>query len=158
MIPKVVYSNQDAVAKIRSGVDKLYQAVSSTLGPGGGNVLITIGNQPQSTKDGVTVAESMSSFDAAENTAIAYIKMAAKRANDLAGDGPQPLYSKILTPNGWVEFGSLKVGDVVCGTNGSIQEVEGIYPKGSKEIFQIIFNDGRVVECCEDRLWTVTTN
>ena len=51
---------------------------------------------------------------------------------------------------------SLAIGDLICGTNGSIQTVTGVYPKGRKQVFKVMFSDGRVVECSEDHLWTVT--
>ena len=45
---------------IKTGVDKLADAVSATLGPKGRNVLIENGDDmPISTKDGVTVAKSI---------------------------------------------------------------------------------------------------
>jgi chaperonin GroEL len=72
-----------------------------------------------------------------------------------SGDGPQPLYAKVLTPRGFTTMGELKEGDNVCGTNGTIQKVKGIFPKGEKEIYKVHFSDGRVVECCEDHLWEV---
>jgi len=139
------------------GAKKLSDIVSCTMGPGGGSVLY--GDQfPLTTKDGVTVARNIVLLDEAENMGAQLVKQAAIKANELAGDGPQPLYSKILTPQGWVTMGSLKVGDVVCGANGTIQEVEGIYPKGKKEIYEVYLGGDRVVECCEDHLWTVTTS
>ena len=43
-----------------SGIDKLADAVTATLGPNGRNVVIANGGIPQSTKDGVTVANAYS--------------------------------------------------------------------------------------------------
>ena len=37
-----------------------------------------------------------------------------------------------------VKGDDIKVGDKICGTNGTIQEVIGIFPKGKKEIYKII--------------------
>ena len=65
------------------------------------------------------------------------IKNIASKTCDDSGDGPQPLYSKILTPNGFVKMGDIKVGDKICGTNGTVQEVIGVFPKGKKEIYKI---------------------
>ena len=55
-------------------------------------------------------------------------------------------------------MGELKIGDKICGTNQSIQEVVGIFPKGLRQIYKLKFPNGQVVECCEDHLWKVTTN
>jgi len=52
----------------------------------------------------------------------------------------------------------VREGDVICGTNGTEQTVIKTFDKGEKEIIEIIFGDGKVVECCEDHSWTVTTN
>jgi chaperonin GroEL len=46
----------------------------------------------------------------------------------------------------------------ICGTNGTIQTVTGIFPKGEKELVRVTFENGQIVECCEDHLWSVTTS
>ena len=69
--------------------------------------------------------------------------------------GPVPLYSKVLTPDGWTEMGSLKVGSHVIARDGKPTRVQGIFPKGKKEILEVLFEDGAKVECCEDHPWAV---
>lgn len=141
------------------GIDILADAVSSTLGPKGNNVILQNQYQkPHVTKDGVTVAESIELENVTQNLGVQIVKEAAAKTDHLAGDGPQPLYAKVLTPNGFTTMKELKVGDLICGTNGTTQTVEGIFPKGEKEIYKVYFSDGRVVECCEDHLWKVTTS
>ncbi len=70
------------------GVDKLANAVQSTLGASGKCVIYedTMGN-PVITKDGVTVAESVVLMDAVENIGATLIKEAAKKTVREAGDG-----------------------------------------------------------------------
>jgi intein/homing endonuclease len=68
-----------------------------------------------------------------------------------------PLDAKILTPNGWVLMGDIKVGDYVIGSNGKPTKVTGVYPQGEKEIFEVTFNDGAKSECCDEHLWAVRT-
>jgi phosphate starvation-inducible protein PhoH/intein/homing endonuclease len=65
----------------------------------------------------------------------------------------QPLYSKILTPNGWVLMGELKVGDEVIVPKGEISTVTGIFPQGDKEIYEIVFHDGSKTRACGEHLW-----
>jgi len=152
---KVLY-NDEAMKALKQGADKLAEAVKVTLGPGGHNVIIDQGSEwlpPIVTKDGVTVARELRVNGGPEQLGAQIIKQAASKTNDSAGDGPQPLYSKVLTPSGFVPMGSLKVGDELCGTGGTIQTVLAVYPKGEKEIYKVIFTDGREVECCEDHLW-----
>ena len=149
--------NMEAKEALCKGVNILAEAVKCTLRPSSRNVLISNDGSPYITKDGVTVAKNVKLTDKFEQLGATVIKNVASKTCDQAGDGPQPLYSKILTPKGWTTMGELKVGDVICGTNSTSQEVIGIFPKGEKEIYEIHFGNGQTVECCEDHLWTITT-
>lgn len=153
-----VHFGLEALDKIHSGAETLAKAVRSTMGPSGHNVIIDRqNNAPFITKDGVTVAKAINLKEKLPSVGVELLKEVASKTNEVAGDGPQPLDSKVLTPNGWVTMGSLKIGDKICGTNNSIQNVIGIFPKGKKEVFKITLGDGRIVECCEDHLWKVIT-
>jgi chaperonin GroEL len=83
----IEYSDS-ARGKLLDGVVKLSNAVTSTLGPNGRNVIIEqeLGN-PVSTKDGVTVAKSVYLEDRTENIGAQLVKQAAIRTADQAGDG-----------------------------------------------------------------------
>lgn len=63
------------------------------------------------------------------------------------------LDSKLLTPDGWVRMGDIKVGDYVISHDGTPTLVEAIFPQGDKEIFKVIFSDGSSTECCDEHLW-----
>jgi len=65
--------------------------------------------------------------------------------------------TKVVTPDGWVEIGKLKVGDVVTAVDGTPTNVEGVYPQGRLPLFKVTFDDGTWVECCKDHLWFTTT-
>lgn len=67
----------------------------------------------------------------------------------------QPLYSKILTPTGWITMKDIQVGDIILDGAGKSQTVLGKYPQGVKEIFELTFNDNSKVHCCLDHLWAV---
>jgi chaperonin GroEL len=78
----------DAKAKVITGVNKLAQAVKSTLGASGKCVIYEDGRgKPVITKDGVTVAESVVLFDPVENMGATLIKEAARNTVKEAGDG-----------------------------------------------------------------------
>ena len=157
--PKNLLFRTDAIIRMKAGLDILADAVKETLGPRGRNVIIERSfGSPTVTKDGVSVAKEIDLKDPYENMGAQMAKDVAAKTGDEAGDGPQPLYSKVLTPTGFVPMGGIKVGDTICGTNNTIQEVLGVYPKGDKEIVKVHFSSGRVVECCEDHVWDVTTN
>jgi DNA polymerase III delta prime subunit len=68
----------------------------------------------------------------------------------------QPLDANILTPEGWVEMGSLCLGQKILTPKGNPTTVIGIYPQGEKEVYKVHFKDGRVVECCAEHLWEVS--
>lgn len=70
----------------------------------------------------------------------------------------QPLSTPIPTPNGWKKMGDLKVGDEVFTYDGSVTKIDGVFPQGEQDIYQIAFNDGRTSECTADHLWTVLTS
>jgi len=84
---KIIEFGPEARKKLAAGVDKLADAVTSTLGPNGRNVVIANQGVPQSTKDGVTVAKSISLEDPIEELGVQLVKQAAIKTADLAGDG-----------------------------------------------------------------------
>ncbi len=77
-----------ARSQILTGVEKLTNAVGSTLGASGKCVILEDGNgQPQITKDGVTVANAITLQDPLANIGATLIKQAAQRTVADAGDG-----------------------------------------------------------------------
>ena len=84
---KIIEFGPDARKQLVTGIDKLADAVVSTLGPNGRNVVISNGGIPQSTKDGVTVAKSISLSDNIEEAGASMVKQAAIKTADVAGDG-----------------------------------------------------------------------
>ena len=85
---KIIEFGPEARKKLVTGIDKLANAVTSTLGPNGRNVVIA--NQmgyPQSTKDGVTVAKNISLEDPIEELGVQLVKQAAIKTAEGAGDG-----------------------------------------------------------------------
>jgi len=69
------------------GIDILADAVVSTLGPNGRNVVIANNGTPQSTKDGVTVAKSISLSNPEQELGVQLVKQAAIQTAEKAGDG-----------------------------------------------------------------------
>ncbi|HSX23734.1 MAG TPA: chaperonin GroEL [Candidatus Saccharimonadales bacterium] len=90
---KKVFYDDDARRRVLGGAQILYDAVKTTLGPKGRNVIISksYGN-PTVTHDGVTVAKGVEIADTDDET-LGYkvgaelIKQAATKMNDVAGDG-----------------------------------------------------------------------
>src|SRR3990167_6746200 len=78
---------QEARNEIKSGIDKLANAVKLTLGPEGRNVVIKSKNYQLFTKDGVTVADSISLKNKYQDVGGEALKEAAKKTNIQGGDG-----------------------------------------------------------------------
>ena len=90
---KKVFYDEDARARVLAGAKILYNAVKTTMGPKGRNVVIgkSYGG-PSVTHDGVTVAKSIDIDEADDETlglkvGAELIKQAANKMNDVAGDG-----------------------------------------------------------------------
>jgi len=83
----VIASDNDAQDKIMSGINKIANAVGSTMGYQGNLVMIEKNGLPQPTKDGWTVAESIFLKDSVEALACETAKQASKKTVDEAGDG-----------------------------------------------------------------------
>lgn len=66
----------------------------------------------------------------------------------------QRVDAKVLTPFGFKEIGSLRVGSQVCNPDGSVARVIAIHPQGVKPIFRVKFSDGASTTATEDHLWT----
>jgi chaperonin GroEL len=85
---KIIEFGPEARRQLTSGIDKLADAVVSTLGPNGRNVVISNDQgYPQSTKDGVTVAKSVSLEHPVEELGVQMVKQAAIQTANIAGDG-----------------------------------------------------------------------
>ena len=79
---------EDARNLLLAGVDQLAEAVRSTLGPKGRNVILEkITGSPVVTNDGVTIAREIHLRDQFENMGAQLVKEAAIKTNDIVGDG-----------------------------------------------------------------------
>ena len=90
---KKVFYDDDARRRVLGGAEILYNAVKTTMGPKGRNVVIGKGfGAPSVTHDGVSVAKGVDIADVDDET-LGYkvgaelIKQAASKMNDVAGDG-----------------------------------------------------------------------
>ncbi len=87
MAKQLIFS-EEARRSLKRGVDKVADAVSTTLGPKGRNVALDKKfGAPTVTHDGVTVAKEIELDDPFENMGAQLLKEAATKTNDIAGDG-----------------------------------------------------------------------
>jgi len=137
MSKKVIFS-KEARNKLADGVDKLADAVTSTLGPSGRNVIIEQDmGSPVSTKDGVTVAKSIELTNKVENLGAQIVKQASIKTADQAGDGTTTstlLAQSILTEG----IDRMKTGqnavDIKRGIDSAVKEVVEYLKIESKDI------------------------
>jgi len=124
---KIIEFGPDARQKLVTGIDKIADAVVSTLGPNGRNVVISKpGQTPQSTKDGVTVAKSISLEDPTEELGVQMLKQAAIKTADKAGDGTttSTLLAREIVKNGLkrLDDGANAV-DIKRGIDAAVEQV-----------------------------------
>ena len=137
MSKKITFANPARI-KLSKGVNKLADAVTSTLGPSGRNVIIEqdMGN-PVSTKDGVTVAKSIVLEDKVQNLGAQIVKQAAIKTADHAGDGTttSTLLAQSILAEGLerLEAGSNAV-EIKKGIDSATKKVAEYLEGYSKEI------------------------
>lgn len=87
MNPKDIRFGSDVIKHLIQGVNILADAVGSTLGPGGRNVIYKQNTWPYVTKDGVTVARNIELPDEFENIGARMVKEVSNKTCKDAGDG-----------------------------------------------------------------------
>lgn len=66
----------------------------------------------------------------------------------------QPVSEPVLTEDGWKPMGDIEVGDMVYSVDGKAYPVEGVFPQGVKDIYEVAFSDGTSTRCGLEHLWT----
>lgn len=88
MSAKQLKYSEDAWRSLGEGIRKVAEAVGSTLGPNGNNVVLEKKwGSPTITNDGVTIAKEIELEDPFENMGAQLLKEVASKTNDVAGDG-----------------------------------------------------------------------
>ena len=116
----------DAREKIMHGVDKLANAVKSTLGASGKCVIYEDAmGRPVITKDGVTVAESVVLYDPVENIGATLIKEAARNTVKEAGDGTTTatVLAQALLHLAYAKIDSEGVRNIKLGISSALDKV-----------------------------------
>lgn len=74
---------------------------------------------------------------------------------DPGGGKAQPLYSKVLTPDGFKRMGDIKIGDVVFDGCGDLCHVDGVYPQGKRKIYEITLTGNNKIRVADNHLNSV---
>lgn len=85
---KQILFDVEARKALKAGIDKVADAVKTTIGPRGRNVVLDRGyGTPTITNDGVSIAKDITLPNKFENMGAEIIKEVATRTNEIAGDG-----------------------------------------------------------------------
>ena len=88
MAAKIIKREQEAWDALSKGIEQVADAVGSTLGPNGNNVVLEKKwGSPTITNDGVTIAKDIELENPYENMGAQLLKEIASKTNDVAGDG-----------------------------------------------------------------------
>lgn len=161
----LIYFDEEAQNHLKSGVKKLCDAVSITMGPRGKLVLIEKNNEPPHlTKDGATVAKSIVLQNRVEDLGAKLLKQASENTATVAGDGSttstvlakelyfrasQALQTGIGSPSEITSYLNKKVSDVIeilakkskkVSSNEEIRQVATISANGDEYIGNLIAN------------------
>lgn len=67
----------------------------------------------------------------------------------------QPLDSPVLSEQGFIRMGDVKVGTKVYGRDGKLHNVIAVFPQGLKPVYKIKFSDNTETLCSDEHLWKV---
>lgn len=88
MIEKQINHDSEAIELLYSGIQKISMAVGCTLGAGGRTVILEDDfGRPHATKDGISVAKSITLSDPVENLGASVLRQASMKTADMDGDG-----------------------------------------------------------------------
>ena len=146
---------KDAKAKIITGVNKLAQAVKSTLGASGKCVIYEDGRgRPVITKDGVTVAESVVLYDPVENMGATLIKEAARNTVRDAGDGTTTatvLAEAIIKQIDAAVAEDLTIREIKEGVNKTLEDVISYLNSKAIDVEGNMLSSVSAISCNNDK-------
>ena len=155
-IVKDLNFGSEAKNKVIAGVDKLAQAVKSTLGASGKCVIYEDGRgKPVITKDGVTVAQSVVLYDPVENIGATLIKEAAQNTVKEAGDGTTTatvLAESLLKTVGNGNWKGASVREIKEGINSGLEKVNEYLNEKSISVEGYMLNDVSAISCNNDKV------
>ena len=142
--------------KIITGVDKLAQAVKSTLGASGKCVIYEDARgKPVITKDGVTVAESVVLYDPVENMGATLIKEAARNTVKEAGDGTTTaivLAESLIKEVNKKEYTGKTTREIKEGVNSGLKKINEYLKKSALDIKEDMLQSVSAISCNNDQV------
>ena len=153
-IVKDLNFGDSAKQRIIRGVDKLAEAVKSTLGASGKCVIYEDARgKPVITKDGVTVAESVVLYDPVENMGATLIKEAARNTVKEAGDGTttatvlaEALIKEVS------RYPDESIRNIKEGINSCLKKINNYLKQESIEIKGDMLKNVSAISCNNDKI------
>ena len=136
-IVKHLNFGEDARNKVFEGINKLTKAVSSTLGAGGKCVIMEDNaGKPIITKDGVTVADTITLLDPVENMGARLLKEAARKTVKEAGDGTTTatVLAHAILDEAYKHDQIESLRNIKLGINEAVQKVVQYLERNSKKV------------------------
>ena len=153
-IVKDLNFGDSAKQRIILGVEKLANAVSSTLGASGKCVIYADARgKPVITKDGVTVAESVVLYDPVENMGATLIKEAARNTVKEAGDGTTTaivLAEALIKEVNKEKYKDNSIREIKEGINSGLVKVNDYLKKNSLDIKGDMLQQVSSISCNND--------
>ena len=153
-IVKNLSFGKDAKDKLIRGIDKLSEAVATTLGASGRTVVLEddFGN-PHVTKDGVTVANYINLDDPIENLGVNMLRQASRQTATKAGDGTTT--STVLAQSIIKNYFELKgdehsFRDIRNGMNKFVKHVVNFLDKKALPVDNKRLNQVSTISCNND--------
>jgi chaperonin GroEL len=155
-IVKDLNFGNSAKDRIIKGVEKLANAVSSTLGASGKCVIYEDARgKPVITKDGVTVAESVVLFDPVENMGATLIKEAARNTVKEAGDGTTTaivLAESLIKEVNKKEYIGKTIREIKEGINSGLHKVNDYLKENALDIKGDMLQNVSAISCNNDKV------
>jgi len=155
LIVKDLNFGDEAKQKIKAGVDKLAEAVKSTLGASGKCVIYEDARGlPVITKDGVTVAQSVVLHDPVENLGATLIKEAASKTVSEAGDGTTTatvLAQALLKEVYSVDGKKTSIREIKEGINKALLKINKYLDKSAVKIEGDMLRSVSSISCNNDK-------
>jgi chaperonin GroEL len=153
-IVKDLTFGDQAKSKIIKGVEKLANAVSSTLGASGKCVIYEDARgKPVITKDGVTVAESVVLYDPVENMGATLIKESARNTVKEAGDGTTTaivLAEALIKEVNKKEYNETSIREIKEGIGSGLEKVNTYLKENALEIKGDMLQSVSAISCNND--------
>ena len=153
-IVKDLNFGDSAKTRIIKGVDKLAEAVKSTLGASGKCVIYEDARgKPVITKDGVTVAESVVLYDPVENMGATLIKEAARNTVREAGDGTTTaivLAEALIKEVNHEKYHNTSIREIKEGINSGLDKINNYLKENAIDIKGDMLQNVSAISCNND--------